>query len=40
MKARQLINMLRGLEDFNLKDCGITTEILEALPQKGTGGGK
>ena len=31
MKVKELIRMLRGLEDFDLKDCGITTEMLEAL---------
>lgn len=31
MKVSQLIWMLRGLEDFDLKDCGITTEILQDL---------
>lgn len=31
MKAGQLINMLRGLEDFDLKECALTVEILEAL---------
>ena len=31
MKVKQLMIMLRGLEDFELKDCGITSEILCAL---------
>lgn len=31
MKVKELMRMLRGLEYFDLKDCGITTEILDAL---------
>ena len=31
MKVKELMRMLRGLEDFDVKDCGITTEILDAL---------
>ena len=31
MKAKQLIEMLHGLEDYELKDCGLTHEICEAL---------
>lgn len=34
MKVKELMRMLRGLEDFELKDCGITTEILDALEAK------
>lgn len=31
MKVKELTRMLHGLEGFDLKDCGITTEILDAL---------
>ena len=31
MKAKELIGMLHGLEDFELKDCALTAEILDAL---------
>lgn len=34
MKVKQLMKMLRGLEEFELKDCGITGEILEALGEE------
>lgn len=34
MKVKELMRMLHGLEDFDLKDCGITTEILDALEAK------
>ena len=34
MKVKELTRMLHGLEGFDLKDCAITSEILDALEAK------